>query len=148
MKTATELHPLNPEWHSHIAADNLPTWEWLYENYAGIIYGCILNIVGNKHDAEKLFQEVFLGLKHIKWPSDPKLLSFFLWRHAGKAATAYVKSQRPIARNLYSDQVIKLISHNSLSVDAASEVLEIPVAELKKQLRLEWQKTLYNKIAI
>ncbi len=72
--------------------NNAFAWNCVYDRYASLMYGNILNIIKDKQKAEKIFINAFVNLKEQNIPI-PAHCSFsnFLCNYAKKYANNYIE---------------------------------------------------------
>lgn len=80
--------------HDLLFEKNPFAWNCIYDKYAPLMYGNILNIIKNKKEAEKVFVKAFRSLKEENKPVPATCsLTNFLCMYAKKYADSYVPSK-------------------------------------------------------
>ena len=132
------------------ASKKLTSWEGLYDEYAGIMYGMIYNLTGDKELAEKILLSFFVRLK--KEGAILKIehgLCIFLLRYTYNFTLQQLKSYhiQPIQcdRQLYPE-VINLLCTKYSSVSEVASHINISEEEVVKKLQTEFYY-LRNKIS-
>ena len=74
-----------------VIKDNVLYWQLLYDKYAPVMYGIILQITACNDTSAAIFKKAFLDLKNIQLP-DNGFLYFYLWKYAGTAALEHMVS--------------------------------------------------------
>ena len=135
---------------SGIKRNDMNAWKKIYEEYAAVMYGCILKITGDQSMSEKIFIDVFLSLPKITFPVEERYMSFFLWRYAGKIALAYLKNDNlPIQGNHLAENihypVIEMLCLHDPGINRSSKKHFIPEQQLKKKLHIAFAENIYIK---
>lgn len=69
-------------------------WELLYDKYAPVIYGFILNIITDKDMANEVFEECFISLKKTDiFTQAKKSLPLYLLQHTYSFTVYYLKNK-------------------------------------------------------
>lgn len=126
-----------------IAKNELPSWDYLYEEYAGVMYGCIYSITGNHEIAEKLFMQAFLNLRKCNLITCKVPLSFYLWNYSRKFTLAnFNKNDFPVSvdtiqRN-FSNEITTMICLHDLSITEFAKKLSLSELQVKQKLHVEF----------
>lgn len=72
-------------------------FESLYEKYAAMMFGCILNICKEEKLASHIFKQIFLNLKDVE-QSKPIYMpfAFWLWQHTGTETLMFIRNSSSI----------------------------------------------------
>ena len=72
--------------------------EFLYNRYSGSVYGYVLSIVHDEHEAEDVTQAVFLKLMSVLHQYEPRAVPFAAWivRVARNAAYDHLRDRRSV----------------------------------------------------
>jgi len=129
---------------SMLAENHSAAWEQLYDKYASMMYGAVIQITKDERIAEHIFKECFIQLKetkHISKVRDP--LALFLFKHAQSFTLNYLKlvdlthgaSNKP---NI-NGPLMRLLSCKNISINSESKSqIAVEQAEARKKLREEF----------
>lgn len=127
---------------SMLAENNSVAWEQLYDKYAPIMYGAVIQITKDERIAQQIFKECFLQLKennHISSVRDP--LGSFLFKHAQSFTLNYLKllelTYNVNKTDAANDPLIQLLSARKISLKPEFKPTTEQL-ESRKQLREEF----------
>lgn len=128
-----------PEHHNEIV------WEQVYQKYAPLIYGIILNMTRDKRIAADIFKEAFYGLKRRRILSrTPIALCQALLRHACKLTLKYLEIRGRTAVNCSpfpgQFKILNLLYYDLLPTKEAAQKLNMTEQEVLRSLRMEFVK--------
>lgn len=125
-----------------VIKDNILYWQLLYDKYAPVMYGIILDITGCNDTADTVFKKAFLDLKNIKLPDNTSLY-FYLWRYAGTEALNYLKSHNSIESNekqrifFKNCSLVKSLCFQKRYSSTTASVDLLPGRKLQEKIRWE-----------
>lgn len=125
--------------------NNEIVWEQVYQKYAPMIYGIILNLTGHQRIASEIFKEAFLDLKRKRIFSRAHIaLCQTLLRHAYKLTMKYLdlKGMKPInVRPFHGNfKMLNLLYFDLISTKDAAVKLNISEQEVLVKLRMEFNQ--------
>lgn len=128
-----------PEHHNEIV------WEQVYQKYAPLIFGVILNMTGEKRIAVEIFKEAFMDLKRKRIFSRADIaLCQSLLRQAYKLTLKYLELR---GRSPHQDspfhsrfRLLNLLYFDLVSTREAAQKLNMDEQDILVQLRMEIQQ--------
>lgn len=119
-------------------------YNYLYDNYAGALYGVIIRIVLHKNYADEVIQDVFVKIwKYVEsFNQDKGRLYTWMINIARNASLDYLKSkgvQNEQKNQSFPDIVNKKESHIFASNDQAEKSDYIGFGSVLEQLKPEWK---------
>lgn len=120
-------------------------FNYLYDNYAGALYGTIIRIVIHKEYAEEVIQDVFVKIwKHVElFNQDKGRLYTWMINIARNASLDYLRSkgvQNEQKNQSFPDIVNNKESHIFASTDQADKSDYIGFGTVLDKLKPEWRK--------
>lgn len=130
---------VKPDHHNEIV------WEQVYQKYAPLIYGIIVNMTRDKRIAAEIFKDAFYNLKRRRILSrTPIALCQTLLRHAYKLALKYLEMKGRTAVNtspFHSQfRVLNLLYFDLMPTKEAAQKLNMTEQEILRSLRMEFLK--------
>lgn len=115
-------------------------WAHLYDKYAPLMYGTILNMTGDETLAEVLFEVAFLELKERKILSPPHTdMRHSLLRYTYKITLKNLKARGLKARPLNAHYpLINLFYFEQMTLKEAATTLDTTEIDVLKKLRTEF----------
>lgn len=131
--------------------NNLLAWEYLYDNYAPIMYGAILRVTDNEKLAEEILIQSFVHFKANKTLSETKkTLSVSLLHHTYLTATKIlsINGIMPKRENTYKVifPILDCLLHKPNSIKDITEMYAISAEEARLRLRSELNKIRNEKL--
>lgn len=119
-------------------------FHYLYDNYAGALYGVILRVVSDKNNADEVLQDTFVKIWNHGHQFDQGKGRLYTWmlNIARNTGIDYIKSKR--ARNDQQNQSLQDIvhsdeMHNFAHTDLVEKLDHIGVTAVIDKLKPEWQ---------
>ncbi|MDZ4708119.1 MAG: hypothetical protein SH818_06910 [Saprospiraceae bacterium] len=124
---------------------NSIVWEQVYQKYAPLIYGIILNMTGDKRIASEIFKDAFVGLKRKKILSRNHItLCQTLLRHAHKLTLKYLQLRGRVQANsspFHSKfRLLNLLYCELISAKEVAQKLNMTEQEILLNLRMEFNQ--------
>lgn len=125
--------------------NNEIVWEQVYQKYAPLIFGIILNMTGEKRIAIEIFKEAFNALKRKRIFSRAHIsLCQTLLRHAYKLTLKYLelKKRTPVHSHPFNQKfrLLNLLFYELISTKEAAQKLKMTEQELLLHLRKEFNQ--------
>jgi hypothetical protein len=85
-------------------------FEYIYDRYSAVMYGCILKIVKEKKHADTVLRSVFLGLAALSEETKAEMKDSSFWhiKYAMQKAFSFLKEYHPAA---YAKAIKELCSN-------------------------------------
>jgi len=125
--------------------DNLIVWEQVYQKYAPLIYGIILNMTGDKRIASEIFKDAFVDLKRKRILSRNHItLCQTLLRYAHKLTLKYLQLRGRVPANPSPFQskfrLLNMLYCELISTKEAAQKLNMSEQEVLLHLRMEFNQ--------
>ncbi len=126
-----------------LAQNNKEAWLHLYNKYASMLYGIILNMTGNETIAGDILTEVFIALKHKKLLMRVKdALCHSLVRHTHKLTLKYLHERglKPISIQTPNGDypIINSLYFELATINELGSSSDIAKQEILRSLRTEF----------
>ncbi|WAC41564.1 RNA polymerase sigma factor [Pedobacter sp. SL55] len=115
-------------------------FNYLYDNYAGAIYGIITKVVSEKEYADEIIQDVFVKIWKNIVQFDPEKGRLYTWmiNLARNTAIDYVRSKG--YQNQQKNQTIPEFVNESEQYATALNVDHIGMKDILAQLKSDWRE--------